>query len=95
MANQDYAVTLQALLSTSSLNGEVQKLQNILKKYPVEINAKLNEADFAKKLKPFAESMAEELNKTFNTNLSGKDVFNALNSGLREGARGQPRRISR
>lgn len=84
MANQDYAVTLQALLSTSSLNGEVQKLQNILKKYPVEINAKLNEADFAKKLKPFAESMAEELNKTFNTNLSGKDVFNALNSGLRE-----------
>lgn len=75
MANTDFGVLLQAELDKSGINTELKKVQEIVKKYHLELTPDLQTASLKNQFKSVCQQMANDFNKTFNTNVSGNDIF--------------------
>lgn len=75
VANTDFGVLLQAELDKSGINTELKKVQEIVKKYHLELTPDLQTASLKNQFKSVCQQMANDFNKTFNTNVSGNDIF--------------------
>lgn len=75
MANTDFGVLLQAELDKSGINTELEKIQEIVKKYHLELTPDLQTASLKNQFKSICQQMANDFNKTFNTNVSANDIF--------------------
>lgn len=75
MGNTDFSVLLQAELDKSGISTELQKIQEIVKKYHLELIPDLQTASLKNQFKSICQEMANDFNKTFNTNVSANDIF--------------------
>lgn len=75
MGNTDFGVLLQAELDKSGINTELKKIQEIVKKYHLELTPDLQTASLKNQFKSVCQQMANDFNKTFNTNISANDIF--------------------
>ncbi len=75
MANTDFGVLLQAELDKAGINTELKKIQEIVKKYHLELIPDLQTTSLKNQFKSVCQQMANDFNKTFNTNVSGNDIF--------------------
>lgn len=75
LANTDFGVLLQAELDKSGINTELEKIQEIVKKYHLELTPDLQTASLKNQFKSICQQMANDFNKTFNTNVSANDIF--------------------
>lgn len=75
MANTDFGVLLQAELDKSGINTELKKIQEIVKKYHLELTPDLQTSSLRNQFKSVCQQMANDFNKTFNTNVSANDIF--------------------
>lgn len=75
MANTDFGVLLQAELDKSGINTELEKIQEIVKKYHLELTPDLQTASLKNQFKSICQQMANDFNRTFNTNVSANDIF--------------------
>lgn len=75
MANTDFGVLLQAELDKSGINTELKKIQEIVKKYHLELTPDLQISSLRNQFKSVCQQMANDFNKTFNTNVSANDIF--------------------
>ena len=71
----DFSILLQAIIDQTGLQSEAQKVQKIFDKYKVKLEPEFNKASLSNTFKSMAQGMADELNKTLGTNLTGEDVF--------------------
>ena len=75
MGNTDFSILLQAELDKSGISTELQKIQEIVKKYHLELTPDLQTASLRNQFKSICQEMANDFNKTFNTNVSANDIF--------------------
>lgn len=75
MGNTDFGVLLQAELDKSGISTELKKVQEIVKKYHLELAPNLQTASLKNQFKSVCQQMANDFNKTFNTNVSANDIF--------------------
>ena len=75
MSNKNLDVLLKAMLDKSGIHAQLGQIQEIIKKYPLELTPELKQASLKNQLKSICRSVAEDFNQTFQTNLSGKDLF--------------------
>ena len=75
LANTDFGVLLQAELDKSGINTELKKVQEIVKKYHLELTPDLQTASLKNQFKSICQQMANDFNKAFNANVSGNDIF--------------------
>lgn len=78
MANTDFSVLLKAVLDKSGINTELKQVQEIVKKYSIDIMPELKTASLRNQMKAVSKDIANDFNKTFGTNLTGNDVFKAF-----------------
>ena len=71
----DFSILLQAIIDQTGLHSEAQKVQKIFDKYRVKLEPEFNKASLSNTFKSMAQGMADELNKTLGTKLTGEDVF--------------------
>ena len=75
MANTDFSVLLKAELDRAGIDTDLKKVQEIVKKYHLELTPDLQTASLKNQFKSVCKEMANDFNKTFNANVSGNDVF--------------------
>lgn len=75
MENTDFVVLLQAELDKSSINEELKKIQEIVKKYHLELTPDLQSSSLKNQFKSICQQMANDFNRAFDTNVSANDVF--------------------
>ena len=75
MGNTDFSVLLQAELDKSGISTELQKIQEIVKKYHLELIPDLQTASLKNQFKSICQEIANDFNKTFNTNVTANDIF--------------------
>ena len=75
MGNTDFGVLLQAELDKSGIDTELKKVQEIVKKYHLDLTPNLQTASLKNQFRSVCQQMANDFNKTFNTNVSGNDIF--------------------
>ena len=75
MANTDFSVLLKAVIDKAGVNTELQQVQQIVKKYSIELTPEFNKASLRNSLRSISGELARDLNKALGTNLSGNDVF--------------------
>lgn len=75
MGNTDFGVLLQAELDKSGINTELKKIQEIVKKYHLELTPDLQSASLKNQFKSICQQMANDFNRAFNTNVSANDIF--------------------
>jgi hypothetical protein len=73
--NTDFCVLLQAELDKSGISTELKKIQEIVRKYHLELTPDLQTASLKNQFKSICQEMANDFNKTFNTNVSANDIF--------------------
>lgn len=89
MANTDFSVLLKAVLDKSGINTELKQVQEIVKKYSIDIMPELKTASLRNQMKAVSKDIANDFNKSFGTNLTGNDVYKAFANQAKavEGAR--------
>lgn len=75
MGNTDFSVLLQTELDKSGINAELKKVQEIVKKYHLELTPDLQTASLKNQFKSICQEMANDFNKAFKTNVSANDIF--------------------
>lgn len=75
MENTDFGVLLQAEFDKSGISTELKKIQEIVRKYHLELTPDLQTASLKNQFKSICQEMANDFNKTFNTNVSANDIF--------------------
>ena len=75
MANTDFSVLLKAELDRAGIDTDLKKVQEIVKKYHLELTPDLQTASLKNQFKSVCKEMANDFNKAFNANVSGNDVF--------------------
>lgn len=75
MGNTDFGVLLQAEFDKSGISTELKKIQEIVRKYYLELTPDLQTASLKNQFKSICQEMANDFNKTFNTNVSANDIF--------------------
>lgn len=78
MASTDFSVLLKAVLDKSGINTELKQVQEIVKKYSIDIMPELKTASLRNQMKSVSKDIANDFNKAFGTNLTGNDVFKAF-----------------
>lgn len=73
----DFKVLLEAVFDKSNMDSELKQIQNIVSKKSVEIIPELKASSLSNHIKDISKQIASQFNKTFNTNVSGNDVFKA------------------
>ena len=75
MANTDFSVLLKAELDRAGIDTDLKKVQEIVKKYHLELTPDLQTASLKNQFKSVCKEMTNDFNKAFNANVSGNDVF--------------------
>ena len=75
MANTDFSVLLKAELDRVGIDTDLKKVQEIVKKYHLELTPDLQTASLKNQFKSVCKEMANDFNKAFNANVSANDVF--------------------
>lgn len=83
MAN-DFSLLLKAILDKSGINTELKQIQEIVKKYSMEITPNLQTASLRNQLKSVCQEMANDFNKTFGTSITGNDMFKAFENQIKQ-----------
>lgn len=83
MAN-DFSVLIKAILDKSGINTELKQIQEIVKKYSMEITPNLQTASLRNQLKSVCQEMANDFNKTFGTSITGNDMFKAFENQIKQ-----------
>ena len=78
MANTDFSILLKAVLDKSGINTELKQVQEIVKKYSIDIVPELKTASLRNQMKAVSQEIANDFNKAFGTNVTGNDVFKAF-----------------
>lgn len=78
MANTDFSILLKAVLDKSGINTELKQVQEIVKKYSIDIMPELKTASLRNQMKAVSQEIANDFNKAFGTNVTGNDVFKAF-----------------
>ena len=84
MANTDFGILLKALLDKSGINSELEQIQKIVNKYSIDIIPELKAASLRNQMKAVSQDIANDFNKTFGTNITGKDVFKAYENQAKQ-----------
>lgn len=84
MANTDFSILLKAMLDKTGINTELKQVQEIVKKYSVNIMPELKTASLRNQMKAVSKEIANDFNKAFGTNVTGNDVFKAFESQARQ-----------
>ena len=71
----DFSVLIQAIIDQTGLKSEADKVQKIFDKYRIKLEPEFKKASLSNTFKSMAQGMADELNKTLGTKLTGEDVF--------------------
>ncbi|MCM1233780.1 MAG: phage tail tape measure protein [Ruminococcus flavefaciens] len=82
--NDDLSVLIQAELDKSGIHTELKKIQEIVKKYHLELTPDLQTASLRNNFKSVCKAMANDFNKTFNTNVSGNDIFKVYSNKAKQ-----------
>ena len=75
MANTDFSVLLKAVLDKSGINTELKQVQEIVKKYHMEVTPDLQTKSLRNQFRSVCQEMANDFNKAFGTNITGNDMF--------------------
>ena len=75
MANTDFSVLLKAELDRAGIDTDLKKVQEIVKKYHLELTPDLQTASLKNQFKSVCKEMANDFNKAFNANVSSNDIF--------------------
>lgn len=84
MANTDFSVLLKAELDRAGIDTDLKKVQEIVKKYHLELTPDLQTASLKNQFKSVCKEMANDFNKAFNANVSGNDVFKVYENKARQ-----------
>lgn len=84
MANTDFSVLLKAELDRTGIDTDLKKVQEIVKKYHLELTPDLQTASLKNQFKSVCKEMANDFNKAFNANVSGNDVFKVYENKARQ-----------
>lgn len=79
MANTDFSVLLKAELDRAGLNTDLKQVQEIVKKYHLELTPDLQTKSLRNQFRSVCQEMANDFNRAFNANVSANDVFKVLN----------------
>ena len=71
----DFSVLIQAIIDQTGLKSEAYKVQKIFDKYRIKLEPEFKKASLSNTFKSMAQGMADELNKTLGTKLTGEDVI--------------------
>ncbi len=80
MANTNLTTQLKVQLDKSGIPAELKQIQKIVDKYPIKLTTDLQSTKLKKQYKSLCREMAAELNKTFQSSLSGNDIFKMTKS---------------
>lgn len=75
MANTDFSVLLKAELDRAGLNTDLKQVQEIVKKYHLELTPDLQRKSLRNQFRSVCQEMANDFNRAFNANVSANDVF--------------------
>ena len=75
MANTDFSVLLKAELDRACLNTDLKQVQEIVKKYHLELTPDLQAKSLRNQFRSVCQEMANDFNRAFNANVSANDVF--------------------
>ena len=78
MANTDFSILLKAVLDKSGINTELKQVQEIVKKYSIDIVPELKTASLRNQMKAVSQEIANDFNKAFGINVTGNDVYKAF-----------------
>ena len=84
MANTDFSVLLKAELDRAGIDTDLKKVQEIVKKYHLELTPDLQTASLKNQFKSVCKEMANDFNKAFNANVSANDVFKVYESKAKQ-----------
>lgn len=84
MSNTDFSVLLKAELDRAGIDTDLKKVQEIVKKYHLELTPDLQTASLKNQFKSVCKEMANDFNKAFNANVSGNDVFKVYENKARQ-----------
>lgn len=84
MANTDFSILLKAMLDKTGINTELKQVQEIVKKYSVNIMPELKTASLRNQMKTVSKEIANDFNKAFGTNVTGNDVFKAFENQAKQ-----------
>lgn len=84
MANTDFSVLLKAVLDKTGISTELEQVQKIVNKYSIDIMPELKSASLKNQIKAISQDIANDFNKTFGTNITGKDVFKAYENQAKQ-----------
>ena len=84
MANTDFSVLLKAELDRAGLNTDLKQVQEIVKKYHLELTPDLQTKSLRNQFRSVCQEMANDFNKTFNANVSANDVFKVYENKARQ-----------
>lgn len=84
MANTDFSVLLKAELDRAGIDTDLKKVQEIVKKYHLELTPDLQTASLKNQFKSVCKEMANDFNKAFNANVSGNDIFKVYENKARQ-----------
>ena len=84
MANTDFSVLLKAELDRAGLNTDLKQVQEIVKKYHLELTPDLQTKSLKNQFRSVCQEMANDFNKTFNANVSANDVFKVYENKARQ-----------
>ena len=78
MANTDFSVLLKAELDRAGLNTDLKQVQEIVKKYHLELTPDLQTKSLRNQFRSVCQEMANDFNRAFNANVSANDVFKGI-----------------
>lgn len=84
MANTDFGILLKTLLDKTGIDSELEQVQKIVNKYSIDIMPELKTASLRNQMKAVSQEIANDFNKAFGTNLTGKDVFKAYENQVKQ-----------
>ena len=84
MANTDFSVLLKAELDRAGLNTDLKQVQEIVKKYHLELTPDLQTKSLRNQFRSVCQEMANDFNRTFNANVSANDVFKVYENKARQ-----------
>ena len=84
MENNDFSILIKTILDNSGINTDLQKIQEIVKKYHVELIPDLQTASLRNQFKAVCQEMANDFNKSFGTNVTGNDMFNVYENKAKQ-----------
>lgn len=84
MTNTDFSILLKAELDKSGINTELKQIQEIVKKYHLELTPDLQTASLKNQFRSVCQEMANDFNKAFGTSITGNDMFQAYENKAKQ-----------